>query len=198
MTYHWPSIGITTLSGGLVACVSVTVRWTVWLGVLATACNWAVTAPGCPDPTVKQVMVRRDSRSGYLRSVGASDARGMASTLRGSCRTRTWASVLRYSECFLERHASSAQQSGDVVIVCGPFIFAGRGLGLCVVCRSLRVLSWCDFGQAGSGNQDQHGAVVAREYGKPCVSGVERAASRLRNGQLVEVNGTDGVVRILS
>ncbi len=48
------------------------------------------------------------------------------------------------------------------------------------------------------GGMLQHGAVVAREYGKPCVSGVDRAASRLQNGQLVEVDGTEGVVRILS
>ncbi len=43
----------------------------------------------------------------------------------------------------------------------------------------------------------QHGAVVAREFGKPCVSGVDRAVSRLKDGQLVEVNGDEGVIRIL-
>ena len=43
----------------------------------------------------------------------------------------------------------------------------------------------------------QHGAVVAREYGIPCVSGVDDATSRLQDGQLVEVDGSNGVVRIL-
>ena len=43
----------------------------------------------------------------------------------------------------------------------------------------------------------QHGAVVAREYGIPCVSGVDDVTSRLRDGQLVEVDGSNGVVRIL-
>ena len=43
----------------------------------------------------------------------------------------------------------------------------------------------------------QHGAVVAREYGLPCVSGLDQATSRLRDGQLVEVDGTNGVVRKL-
>ena len=43
----------------------------------------------------------------------------------------------------------------------------------------------------------QHGAVVAREYGIPCVSGLDEATSRLHDGQLVEVDGSRGVVRIL-
>jgi pyruvate,water dikinase len=42
----------------------------------------------------------------------------------------------------------------------------------------------------------QHGALVAREYGKPCVAGVERATERLRDGALVEVDGAAGIVRI--
>jgi pyruvate,water dikinase len=43
----------------------------------------------------------------------------------------------------------------------------------------------------------QHGAVIAREYGKPCVAGVDRVVSRLRDGQTVEVDGTAGVIRVL-
>jgi rifampicin phosphotransferase len=43
----------------------------------------------------------------------------------------------------------------------------------------------------------QHGAVVAREYGIPCVSGVDDATSLLKDGLLVEVDGSNGVVRIL-
>jgi len=41
----------------------------------------------------------------------------------------------------------------------------------------------------------QHGALVAREYGKPCVAGI--AVDRLRDGQLVEMDGRHGVVRLL-
>jgi len=40
----------------------------------------------------------------------------------------------------------------------------------------------------------QHGAVVAREYGKPCVVGVPDVLGRLRDGQVVEVDGSAGVV----
>ncbi len=43
----------------------------------------------------------------------------------------------------------------------------------------------------------QHGAVVAREYGVPCVSGVDDATHLLKDGQLVEVDGSNGVVRLL-
>jgi rifampicin phosphotransferase len=43
----------------------------------------------------------------------------------------------------------------------------------------------------------QHGAVVAREYGTPCVSGVDDATNLLKDGQLVEVDGSNGVVRVL-
>jgi pyruvate,water dikinase len=44
----------------------------------------------------------------------------------------------------------------------------------------------------------QHGAVVAREYGKPCVVGLDRATERLEDGQRVEVDGGAGTVRLLS
>ena len=48
------------------------------------------------------------------------------------------------------------------------------------------------------GGELQHGALVAREYGKPCVVGVTAITARLRDGQLVEVNGDVGRVQILS
>jgi pyruvate,water dikinase len=42
-----------------------------------------------------------------------------------------------------------------------------------------------------------HGAIVAREYGIPAVVGTVDATTRLRDGQLVEVDGSAGVVRVL-
>ena len=42
-----------------------------------------------------------------------------------------------------------------------------------------------------------HCAVVAREYEIPAVVGVRRAMATLRNGQLIEVDGTNGTVRIV-
>jgi len=43
-----------------------------------------------------------------------------------------------------------------------------------------------------------HGAVIAREYGLPAVVGVERATQLIRDGQQIRVDGTRGLVEILS
>jgi pyruvate,water dikinase len=42
-----------------------------------------------------------------------------------------------------------------------------------------------------------HGAVIAREYGLPAVVSVEGAMQRIRDGQHIRVNGTDGFVELL-
>lgn len=42
-----------------------------------------------------------------------------------------------------------------------------------------------------------HGAVIAREYGLPAVVGVENATKRIKDGQRIRVNGTDGYIEIL-
>jgi pyruvate,water dikinase len=44
----------------------------------------------------------------------------------------------------------------------------------------------------------QHGALVAREYGKPCVAGLVDIMNRLEDGQVVEVDASHGVVKILN
>ncbi len=44
----------------------------------------------------------------------------------------------------------------------------------------------------------QHGAVVAREYGKPCVVGIDRLMTKHHDGKWVEVDGTAGLIRLLS
>jgi phosphoenolpyruvate synthase/pyruvate phosphate dikinase len=41
-----------------------------------------------------------------------------------------------------------------------------------------------------------HGAVIAREYGLPAVVGVENATGLIKDGQRIQVNGTDGYVEI--
>lgn len=43
----------------------------------------------------------------------------------------------------------------------------------------------------------QHGALVAREFGKPCVAGIDDVLEKFKDGQLVEVDGSEGIVRIL-
>jgi pyruvate,water dikinase len=44
----------------------------------------------------------------------------------------------------------------------------------------------------------QHGAIIAREYGIPCVSGIREATQMIQDGDLLEVDGTNGIVRIIS
>ena len=48
------------------------------------------------------------------------------------------------------------------------------------------------------GGELQHGALVAREYGKPCVAGIPDVTNLLHDGQIVEVDGSAGTIRIVS
>lgn len=43
----------------------------------------------------------------------------------------------------------------------------------------------------------QHGAVVAREYGKPCIAGIDGVMTKLHDGQKVEVDGNEGILQFL-
>ena len=47
-----------------------------------------------------------------------------------------------------------------------------------------------------AGGMMSHGAIVAREYGIPAVVGVPEATTRLADGQTVEVDGNEGLVRL--
>ena len=43
----------------------------------------------------------------------------------------------------------------------------------------------------------QHGALVAREYGKPCIAGIENATEVFKDGQMVELDGASGVITLI-
>jgi pyruvate,water dikinase len=43
----------------------------------------------------------------------------------------------------------------------------------------------------------QHGAIISREYGIPCVSGLEGATKLIKDGDLIEVDGSSGIVRMI-
>jgi nucleoside-diphosphate-sugar epimerase/phosphohistidine swiveling domain-containing protein len=45
-----------------------------------------------------------------------------------------------------------------------------------------------------TGGEMSHAAVVAREFGIPCVVGTKRGSALLRNGDVVEVDGSTGIV----
>ena len=42
-----------------------------------------------------------------------------------------------------------------------------------------------------------HGSIVAREYNIPAVLGVGIATQRIKHGQMIRVNGDNGVVALL-
>ena len=42
-----------------------------------------------------------------------------------------------------------------------------------------------------------HGAVIAREYGLPAVTGVDNATKLIKDGQQIRVHGTEGYIEIL-
>lgn len=47
------------------------------------------------------------------------------------------------------------------------------------------------------GGMLQHGALVAREYGKPCIAGVTDATKILQDGMIVEMDGLEGTIKIV-
>jgi pyruvate,water dikinase len=44
----------------------------------------------------------------------------------------------------------------------------------------------------------QHGAIIAREYGLPCVSGLPGITEIIKDGDLLEVDGTNGILKIIN
>jgi phosphoenolpyruvate synthase/pyruvate phosphate dikinase len=47
------------------------------------------------------------------------------------------------------------------------------------------------------GGITSHASIVAREMGKPCIIGAKIATKVLKDGDLVEVDADEGVVRVL-
>ena len=47
------------------------------------------------------------------------------------------------------------------------------------------------------GGMMTHGSVVAREYGIPAVVGVHQATIRLKTGQRIRIDGTQGTIAVL-
>eukprot|EP00984_Skeletonema_dohrnii_P015343 scaffold6606_cov104-Skeletonema_dohrnii-CCMP3373.AAC.1 len=47
------------------------------------------------------------------------------------------------------------------------------------------------------GGPMQHGAIIAREYGIPCVSGIDNATKLVKDGDLLELDGSAGTVQII-
>jgi pyruvate,water dikinase len=98
--------------------------------------------------------------------------------------------------------ASAGTARGPVRVVLSPTDFGCVQRGDVLVCATSNP-SWVPiFGIiqgliASTGGALSHAAVVAREFGVPAVVGAGEAVLHLRDGQLVEVDGTAGEIRIL-
>ncbi|TVR54821.1 MAG: pyruvate, phosphate dikinase [Gemmatimonadales bacterium] len=97
---------------------------------------------------------------------------------------------------------SAGSHTGRVRVVLHP---SGAKLeqGEVLVCRGTDPAWTPLFLRAGAlvmetGGAVSHGSIVAREYGLPAVAGVADATERLRDGQMVQVNGETGQVTLLA
>lgn len=48
------------------------------------------------------------------------------------------------------------------------------------------------------GGMLQHGSLIAREYGKPCIAGIQNLTKLLQDGEQIEMDGSTGIVKKLS
>ena len=103
----------------------------------------------------------------------------------------------------LKGHAASAGVARGPARVLGSLDEAGRLRPGDVLVTRATMPPWTPLFAVASavvtetGGVLSHSAVTAREYGLPAVLSVENATRLIGDGQLVEVNGSEGVVRIL-
>lgn len=96
--------------------------------------------------------------------------------------------------------ASAGVGRGPARLIGGQEDFARFSRGDVLVCRSSNV-SWVPLFRLAAavvtdvGGSLSHAAVVAREFGVPAVVGTGVALTVLRDGELLEVDGTAGVIR---
>jgi pyruvate,water dikinase len=98
--------------------------------------------------------------------------------------------------------ASPGVVRGTARVVTSPEELHAIETGDVLVCR-ITAPSWAPvFSRLAAAVSDvggimAHTAIVSREYGLPAVVGTGFATQRIRSGQLVEVDGDNGVVRII-
>lgn len=98
--------------------------------------------------------------------------------------------------------ASAGSGTGRAVVVMSPDDFDKVRKGDVLVCRSTAPM-WTPLFEivAGlvseAGGMLSHPAVVAREFGLPAAVGVRGATALIRDGQVINVSGTEGIVRLV-
>ena len=97
--------------------------------------------------------------------------------------------------------ASAGRYTGTVRVIRGEDEFDQVQAGDVVVCRVTSPTWSIVFPTMGAlvtdvGGVLSHPAIIAREFGVPCIVGTGNATSVLATGQLVTVDGTAGAVRV--
>lgn len=104
--------------------------------------------------------------------------------------------------CLMGLAGSSGQAEGPVFLVLSPDDFAKFPKGAVLVARTTNP-TWTPLFYSAvavvteSGGPLSHGAVTAREMRIPAVMSVKESLSRLKNGQRVRVDGTEGKVYLI-
>jgi pyruvate,water dikinase len=99
--------------------------------------------------------------------------------------------------------ASPGRTTAPACVLHGPDDFAKMNTGDVLV-ASLTTPAWTPlFARASAvvtdiGGPLSHGSIVAREYGIPAVLGTKAATTRISNGQIITVDGGEGIVTLLS
>ncbi len=105
-------------------------------------------------------------------------------------------------DCLSGLAGSSGQAEGPVFLVLSPDDFAKFPKGAVLVARTTNP-TWTPLFYSAvavvteSGGPLSHGAVTAREMRIPAVMSVKESLSRLKNGQRVRVDGTQGKVYLM-
>ena len=97
------------------------------------------------------------------------------------------------------RPGSAGSARGPARVVTGPSDFADVRPGDVLVCRTTDPTWTPLFGRIAAvvtetGGMLSHAAIVAREYGVPAIMGTGNGTATIRDGQLVTVDGSQGVV----
>lgn len=98
--------------------------------------------------------------------------------------------------------ASMGKVRGKAKVILSPKDFSKFESGKILVTRSTNpewtpLLAIAKAVVTDTGGALCHAAIISREYGIPAVVGTQNATEILKDGQTIEVNGSEGIIRIL-
>ena len=114
-------------------------------------------------------------------------------------KARRWGIEGRAQDTLKGVAASPGRVTAPACVLNGPKDFGQMKAGD-VLIAAITTPAWTPlFARAAAvvtdvGGPLSHGSIVAREYGIPAVLGTGSATKRIRNGQIITVDGSTGVV----